>query len=159
MKIRGIAGFGAALVAAAAFALPVSAQQQQEAATESETASATPAEEQEPDIPEARSLAELLELVKQGWSEERKENKAREARFRKNKAGQQQLLKDAKVILAREEARSERLESSFQANELKLAELEETYTNRLGSLGELFGVVRQVSGDARGHVDSSLVTA
>ncbi|MGE4651617.1 MAG: MotA/TolQ/ExbB proton channel family protein, partial [Myxococcota bacterium] len=125
----------------------------------SETASETPAEVQEPDVPEARSLAELLDLVKQGWGEERKENKAREARFRSNKADQHQLLKDAKVVLAREEARSERLESTFQVNELRLAELEETYTNRLGSLGELFGVVRQVAGDARGHVDSSLVTA
>ena len=158
MKIRGIAGIGAGLVAAAALALPVSAQEQ-EAAAEPEAASEAPAAEEEPDVPEARSLDELLELVKQGWSEERKENKAREARFRRNKAEQQQLLKDAKVILAREEARSERLESTFQANELKLAELEETYANRLGSLGELFGVVRQVAGDARGHVDSSLVTA
>ena len=158
MKIRGIAGIGAALVTTAALAFPVSAQEQ-EAAAAPEAASEAPAEEEEPDVPEARSLAELLELVKHGWSEERKENKAREARFSRNKADQQQLLKDAKVILAREEARSERLESAFQANELKLAELEETYTNRLGSLGELFGVVRQVAGDARGHVDSSLVTA
>ena len=43
------------------------------------------------------------------------------------------------------EALSERLESTFQENETTLAELEETYTNRIGSLGELFGVVRQVA--------------
>ena len=91
MKIRGIAGIGAGLVAAAVLALPVSAQEQ-EAAAEPEAASEAPAAEEEPDVPEARSLDELLELVKQGWSEERKENKAREARFRRNKAEQQQLV-------------------------------------------------------------------
>jgi len=32
-------------------------------------------------------------------------------------------------------------------------------TERLGSLGELFGVVRQVAGDTRGHLQSSVVSA
>lgn len=155
MKIRAIAAYGAALVLVAAGTAPAFAQQA--APAEPEASSETPAPE--PEVPEASSLAELLELVKQGWTQERKENKSREARFIRNKANQKKLLEDAKVILAREEARSERLESAFQTNEVKLAELEETYTNRLGSLGELFGVVRQVAGDARGHVDSSLVTA
>ena len=69
------------------------------------------------------------------------------------------LLADAKAVLQRAEALSEQLESRFQENEVTLAELEETYTNRIGSLGELFGVVRQVAGDLRGAVDASLVTA
>ena len=160
MRMRAIIGFSVALLLVAAWAPPTFAQQATPAESEASSESAAPEPvAPEPEVPEARSLAELLELVKQGWTRERKENKAREARFRKNKAEQKQLLEDAKVVLAREEARSERLESTFQVNEVKLAELEETYTNRLGSLGELFGVVRQVAGDARGHVDSSLVTA
>ncbi len=113
----------------------------------------------EPEVPEAVSLEELLEMVKVGWTAERKQNREREAIFKRNKSKQQKLLSDAKVVLARAAALSARLEARFQENEVSLAELEETYTKRIGSLGELFGVVRQVAGDARGHIEQSLTTA
>jgi biopolymer transport protein ExbB len=104
-------------------------------------------------------MEELLKRVKQGWNAEYEENREREARFEQQRDQQQQLLEDAMASRATEEARSERGESQFEANELKLAQLEETLRQRLGALGELFGVVRQVSGDTRGIVESSLVSA
>ena len=110
-------------------------------------------------LPEARSLDDLLKKVQQGWTAERKENRAREERFKQAKADQAKLLEQAKATLAREDARSEELELVFQNNETTLAELEETLTERLGTLGELFGVVRQVAGDAGGNIESSLVSA
>jgi biopolymer transport protein ExbB len=51
------------------------------------------------------------------------------------------------------------LESRFEANEIALTTLEDTLTERLGALGELFGVVRQAAGDTRSHVAVSLVSA
>ncbi len=109
--------------------------------------------------PKARSLDELLELVRKGFREEREEDAARIQRFRREKAEQEKLLADAQARLAREEERSQRLEARFTENEGRLAEMEETLTQRLGTLGELFGVVRQVSGDAASSAPGSLTSA
>ena len=144
--------FAAASAATALFVTPAFGQD-----AGGEPAQAPPPVEKE--VPEAASLEQLLQMVKDGWTRERKQNQEREAMFRRNKAEQQKLLADAQAVLAKAEALSERLEKQFQENEIRLAELEETYTNRIGSLGELFGVVRQVAGDAAGHIDASLVTA
>ena len=120
---------------------------------------AEPAPPPTSEVPEASSLDELLKKVQQGWGAERKENRAREERFKQSKAEQAKLLEQAKATLVREDARSEELELTFQENETTLAELEETLAERLGTLGELFGVVRQVAGDAGGNIESSLVSA
>ena len=55
-------------------------------------------------------------------------------------------MNDANAEQRREEARSERLETTFEGNEQKLASLQEVLAKRLGSLRELFGVLQQVSG-------------
>jgi biopolymer transport protein ExbB len=109
--------------------------------------------------PELTPLEELLERVSQGWNAERTENAQRELTFRENRDAQQQLLEEARAAMAYQEARSDALESRFGENELTLAQLEETLRQRLGALGELFGVVRQVAGDASGNLASSLVSA
>ena len=109
--------------------------------------------------PEASTLDELLEMVREEWKDERKENKQREARFQSAKQQQAKLLADAQALQARLEERSEVLEGIFEDNENTLADLEETYTERMGTLGELFGVVRQVAGDAAGNIENSLVSA
>ena len=66
------------------------------------------------EVPEAASLAELLQMVKQGYSTERKENQEREKRFAANKAEQQRLLAQAEATLTALERQSEELESTFQ---------------------------------------------
>jgi len=109
--------------------------------------------------PKSTSLGDLLKRVKKGWSGERAENREREARFKKARDNQASLLAKAKATRAAEAARSEALESQFEANEIALTTLEDTLTERLGALGELFCVVRQVSGDMRSQVETSLVSA
>ena len=109
--------------------------------------------------PKARSMDDLLERVRRGWNSERQENGEREQRFEQQLDQQERLLEEAKATRAFEERRSEELEIRFEENELSLAQLEETRRERLGALGELFGVVRQVSGDTRGLVASSLASA
>lgn len=105
------------------------------------------------------SLDQLLQQVRKSRSELSAENKAREQRFLQNRNEQQALLRQAQQDLAAEERRSDELTSQFNANELQLAELNETLRLQLGNFGELFGVVRQVSGDTVGLIRSSLVTA
>lgn len=114
---------------------------------------------EEPALPRARSLDELLEMVKQGRLRENREHRKREDEFRQQRDQQERLLRQARAMLATEERRSEKLEKTFQDNEARLAVLESQLTERLGALGELFGVVRQVAGDTRSLLETSVVSA
>jgi biopolymer transport protein ExbB len=107
----------------------------------------------------AKSLDELLEQTKNARSLQAKANATREAEFLADRNRQAQLLADAKRARDEAEARSERLSAEFDANEEKLAGLDALLTQRLGSLGELFGVVRQVAGDGTAVMYSSLLSA
>ncbi len=105
------------------------------------------------------SLDDLLERVRNSRIENQAINRQREAEFRSQKSQQQRLLREATGTRDRLERRSEELERSFNENEIRITQLEEQLRNRLGNLGELFGVVRQVAGDTRGVLDGSLATA
>ena len=65
------------------------------------------------------------------------------------------LLADAKKLLNDEEARNARLEKTFEDNEKKLSELETELQLKLGVLGELFGVARQMAGELQGDTESA----
>ncbi|MCZ6781849.1 MAG: MotA/TolQ/ExbB proton channel family protein [Proteobacteria bacterium] len=117
------------------------------------------AEEPAREPSQATTLDDLLRQVRRGWNAERAENQRREAEFREARDQQKRLLEQALARLRAEEDRSEQLEAAFNQNEQELAELGETLRERLGTLGELFGVVRQVAGDTRGHIEASLVSA
>jgi biopolymer transport protein ExbB len=155
---------GATLVCLTVFAGAYGALAQEPAAkepsAEEAAADAAAANAPAPAMPaKSTSMDQLLKRVKVGWSGERKENRDREAAFAKAQADQQRLLNDAKTTRAALERRSEALETQFEGNEIALTTLEDTLTERLGALGELFGVVRQVSGDTRSQVEGSLVSA
>ncbi len=83
----------------------------------------------------------------------------REQDFLARRESQQALLDQA--IRDRDAAKvhSDDLSSLFDANELKIVEEEDQLKIRLGSLGELEGVVQQVSSDAFSVVYNSLVSA
>lgn len=130
----------------AAMALPVAAQDANQGA--SKTANQN----------DAQSLQQLLDRVRAGRVTDSAEFAAREAEFRKNRDRQNALLKKIQADIAREENRSERLEKTFNQNELKLAELEGLLNERLGVFGELFGIVRQVAGETRGQIEDSLIS-
>jgi biopolymer transport protein ExbB len=111
------------------------------------------------EAPEPKSLQELLKLVQQGFTVERKENKEREAAFQRAKNDQARLLAQAKAELAQEEALSQKLEKRYNENEPLIAEAEARLAQRLGELGELFGVVRQVATDLSGQTWESLTSS
>jgi biopolymer transport protein ExbB len=106
-----------------------------------------------------QSLDQLLERVRQGNVAENDENARREAEFRSGQAEQERMLREALQKKAALERRSAELERQFEANEARIPELEQTLHNRQGSLGELFGAVRQIAGDLRADVESSIISA
>ncbi|MEN1729150.1 MAG: MotA/TolQ/ExbB proton channel family protein [Pseudomonadota bacterium] len=105
------------------------------------------------------TLEDLLRQVEQAASEEARVDQQRLQDFIRERANQRQLLEEARAELRREEARSERLNNAFDANEQALVELETTLDERMGNLGELFGVVRQVAGDVGTSIEESMVSA
>ena len=109
--------------------------------------------------PKPKSLDELLEMVKTGFQVERMENQRREAEFERNQADQQRLLDEAEAVLAREEAIGQELELRYNENELAIGTADERMTERLGELGELFGVVRQVATDLGAQTWDSLTSS
>ncbi|MFT7414012.1 MAG: biopolymer transport protein ExbB, partial [Methylophagaceae bacterium] len=66
---------------------------------------------------------------------------------------------EAKAQLAFEEQRMALLYQSFQDHEKGLTEKESLLQEKSGSLGELFGTVRQISNDSRSVLESSMVSA
>jgi biopolymer transport protein ExbB len=109
--------------------------------------------------PDPTSLEELLDLVTAGFEVERDENRQREQEFLRAREGQEELLAEALAVLAGEQAQSEALERTYNDNEPAIGENEERLTERLGELGELFGVVRQVSADLGAQIWESLTSS
>lgn len=107
----------------------------------------------------ALDLDALLQTLEQGQFAQSEANKAREAAFMAERATQDQILRQ--TLQARDDALllSERLETQFEENEFKLADLNEALSTRLGSLKELFGVLQQVSGDTKNKFYNSVVSA
>ena len=113
---------------------------------------------EEEEIP-AKSLAELLEMVRDGKVTNARLNEQREQEFLADKAAQQQEVRNAERMQREEEAEAERLEGIFETNEQDIAAKQEILAKRLGSLRELFGVLQQVSGDTQGVFEGSIVSS
>lgn len=107
----------------------------------------------------AQTLDDLARAVREAADNEAVINREREARFIQARENQQALLAAALEELAAEKARSVSLRDAYDRHERALTELETTLAERMGNLGELFGVVRQAAGDARAALDDSLVSA
>lgn len=105
---------------------------------------------------DAVTLQELLDMVAEGSARDSSAENQRIAAFEAANADQDQLFADGNAQKASEEARSTRLETQFEENELLIADITEQLDTRLGSLRELFGVLQQVAGDARGLFEASL---
>ena len=109
--------------------------------------------------PKPKTLEELLEMVADGFETERAINRRRVEEFRLNKDNQQQLLTEVLAELAKEEAIGQELEVRYNENELSIGTDQERMTERLGELGELFGVVRQVAADLSAQTLDSLTNS
>lgn len=107
----------------------------------------------------AATLEELLQMVKNSQISESNEYKKREAQFRKDKANQAALLKQAQATKKSEEDRSARLEQQYKEQEVLVKAKRQQLDERMGSLKELFGHLTSTAGDLRAALDTSIVSA
>ena len=108
---------------------------------------------------EAKSLKDLLDQVKQNRVSEARLDKQREAEFQSARADKQALLRKAQADLKAEQSRGDRLQKQFADNEVTLNEKAAELDQATGTLGEMFGVVRQASSEAFGRISTSIVSA
>jgi len=107
----------------------------------------------------ALDLDALLKQLEEGKFSQSQQNQAREREFVAQRSEQDRILRET---LARRDAllqTSEQLETNFEENEFKLADLNGALDNRLGSLKELFGVLQQVAGDTKNKFYNSVISA
>ncbi len=107
----------------------------------------------------AVTLEQLLEQVKNTRNQEAQVNAQRLKEFTANRAEQQRLLADAEKALAAAEARSNALSAEFDKNEKEINDANALLRERQGNLGELFGVTRQVAGDAANVMEQSIISS
>jgi len=108
---------------------------------------------------EPMDLDTLLKTLEQGKSAQSAQNQQREQEFKSRQNEQVQMLQDTQAKRNQMLAQSMRLETQFEENEVKLANLTDTLSNRMGSLKELFGVLQQVAGDSSNKFMTSVVSA
>ena len=108
---------------------------------------------------DAMDLDALLKTLQQGKIAQSQENQEREKAFQARQSEQLQMLRNAEQTRNAKLQESERLETAFEDNEVKLAQLSDTLQNRMGTLKELFGVLQQVAGDSSNKFATSVVSA
>ncbi len=107
----------------------------------------------------ATGLDAFLEQVRQRAKVEEQINRQREQEFRADLDAARAKIQEARTAVRTEQARQDRLLTSFDANETTLTELEAVLRQEQGGLGEMFGVVRQSAGDFHAQFLGSLTMA
>lgn len=108
---------------------------------------------------QATSLDDLLRIVQENRQSAQRIDQEREARFTSERANRQQLLQEAQQQYANEEQRGQQLQQQFAQNEIDLANKETELDNMVGTLGEIFGVIRGSASDAIGRIATSVISA
>ncbi|MBL4832501.1 MAG: MotA/TolQ/ExbB proton channel family protein [Alcanivorax sp.] len=104
------------------------------------------------------SVAEdLITSAKEFRQFEAQINQAREAAFSSDLKQQQTALAEAKKLLKQAQETADDLKVQFADNEEQITKASEALRLRTGSLGEMFGVVRQVANDLKSTTADSLV--
>ena len=147
--------FGCALaVASLLTAASVVAQQPAQQPPAQQQPAAQPAQPSAAQV----SLNNLRQSVQRLRDQERQLSQERTQRFR---AELQRVEREAQEATQRRnaaEARSNALDRQWNDNEQRISETTALLTERQGNLGELFGVTRQVAGDAATVLSQSILT-
>jgi biopolymer transport protein ExbB len=109
----------------------------------------------------AASHDELLDQVEQVRAAENKAFQDRVAEFNsKSQAEKDALLRQAEQQRTQLEAASDRLSDTYQANELRISNLNQELRDKAAALGlaELFGLARQAANDNSSILQQSLIT-
>jgi len=144
---------GALVFASLLASVPAEAQQGRQPAT-------PPAQPQPPPAaPQSTvQLGTLRQSVQRLRDQERALAQEREQRFRAALQREETRAREATQRRNAAEARSNALDKQWNDNEKRIAETQVLLTDKQGNLGELFGVTRQVAGDAATVLSQSLLT-
>jgi biopolymer transport protein ExbB len=85
--------------------------------------------------------------------------KEREASQRVELQKQEKALVDATARRTRADARTKALDAEWTDNDARITEFKDLLRQREGNLGELFGVTRQIAGDAANVLSASMLSA
>lgn len=105
------------------------------------------------------SLEALYQKVSADARAETAYNSTREQEFLARANEREEMLEEVQAQLAAEERRRAEMKTVFDENETVLSDLTEQLDRRVGNLGELFGVFRQVAGDMQSIFFDSIVSA
>ncbi|HEY8521898.1 MAG TPA: MotA/TolQ/ExbB proton channel family protein [Gammaproteobacteria bacterium] len=144
-----------------ALALPLVATAQGRRGQQQQQQQQQPAQQQQQQQEQRPRLSfdQLLRQVEQLREEERRLAQQREAAVRAELERQEAAAREQEQRRNRAEARSNELNRQWDANEARINELNELLAQSQGYLGELFGVTRQVAGDAANVLSQSMLTA
>ncbi|MCS4307349.1 biopolymer transport protein ExbB [Rheinheimera pacifica] len=104
-------------------------------------------------------LDQLLEQLKKERTVEGRVNQERERAFLAERADKQALLNTAKRQFTEEENRGKRLQKEYADNDILIGQKQQELESALGTMGELFGVVRQSANQSIGTISGSIVSA
>lgn len=110
-------------------------------------------------VADTAKLDQLLEQVKKQRVIEGRVNQERERAFLAERADKQALLNTAKKAYAEEEARGKRLQKQYADNDIAIAQKQTELESALGTMGEVFGVIRGAANKAIGDISTSLISA
>ena len=106
----------------------------------------------------AVNFDELLQQSRKMRADEAKQSEQRLANFRNQLANMERKVNEASARQKTAEATSNALSNQFDANEAHIKELKQLLEQHKGNLGELFGVTRQIAGDAANVLQDSLIS-
>ena len=103
-------------------------------------------------------LSDLRTATQKLRDDERRLSQERLTRFRAEQQKVERQAQEATQRRSAAEARSNSLDKTWNENEKRIAEINNLLKQRQGNLGELFGVTRQVAGDAANVLQASILT-
>ncbi len=107
----------------------------------------------------ATTLAELLSNVEQDRVTQSAEHLEREQRFQQQANQQQQIVDETKARVEQENVSNTELTTTFDANQLIIAERRDALRTARADLNELLGTIQGVAGDFRSIFENSLISA
>ncbi len=107
----------------------------------------------------AQSAEDIMAKIRAERATEQQTSRDREARARNDMEDQRKLNAKAQADKNTADARTKQLDAAYASNEKKIKELNDLLKVNQGSLGELFGVTRQVAGDALSDLSGSMVNS
>ncbi len=154
LKLALIAGVAAVMLVPAYAALAQQDEEDAAAQAAAEAAAKAEAERRE----RQRVFQQLQQQIQEMRAREAQLLQQKEAEARRELAAQQELTRQMIARRDRAEAYSQQLDRRWEANEARIAETTALLEQHQGNLGELFGVTRQIAGDAAGVLRESLIS-